>query len=64
MSAKRSATSLASKLAEAGHAAYFAGGCVRDKLLGVEPKDFDIATSATPREVLASIQIVCPLERG
>lgn len=29
--------------------AVFAGGCVRDKLLGLEPKDFDIATSATPR---------------
>ncbi|MEO8737797.1 MAG: CCA tRNA nucleotidyltransferase [Edaphobacter sp.] len=32
----------------AGHQAYFAGGCVRDLLLGVEPKDFDVATSATP----------------
>jgi poly(A) polymerase len=34
-----------------GHEAYFAGGCVRDKLRGVEPKDFDIATSAGPEEV-------------
>jgi poly(A) polymerase len=32
----------------AGHQAYFAGGCVRDLLLGLEPKDFDVATSATP----------------
>lgn len=31
-----------------GHQAYFAGGCVRDLLLGLEPKDFDVATSATP----------------
>lgn len=31
-----------------GHEAYFAGGCVRDKLRGVAPKDYDIATSATP----------------
>lgn len=31
--------------------AVFAGGCVRDKLLGLEPKDFDIATSATPDEI-------------
>lgn len=53
MSVKRSAVSLASKLAAAGHTAYFAGGCVRDKLLGVAPKDFDIATSATPHEILA-----------
>ena len=35
-------------LRELGHEAYFAGGCVRDLLLGVEPKDFDVATSATP----------------
>jgi poly(A) polymerase len=36
----------------AGHQAYFAGGCVRDLLLGVEPKDFDVATSATPDVVM------------
>jgi poly(A) polymerase len=35
-------------LRAAGHQAYFAGGCVRDLLLGLEPKDFDVATSATP----------------
>lgn len=46
------ATSLAKSLTEAGHTAYFAGGCVRDKLLGHSPKDYDIATSATPAEVL------------
>ncbi len=47
-----SAKSLARKLFAAGHTAYLAGGCVRDKLLGLEPKDYDIATSATPAEVL------------
>jgi poly(A) polymerase len=31
-----------------GHQAFFAGGCARDLLLGHEPKDFDVATSATP----------------
>jgi poly(A) polymerase len=36
----------------AGHQAYFAGGCVRDLLLGVEAKDFDVATSATPDVVM------------
>jgi poly(A) polymerase len=36
----------------AGHQAYFAGGCVRDMLLEVEPKDFDVATSATPDVVM------------
>lgn len=37
----------------AGHVAYFAGGCVRDLLLGLTPKDYDIATSAPPAEVKA-----------
>ena len=41
------------RLQNAGHQAMFAGGCVRDMLLGVEPKDFDIATSATPDQVEA-----------
>ncbi len=35
-----------------GHEAYFAGGCVRDLLLGREPADYDVATSATPEVVL------------
>ena len=39
------------RLIDAGHTAYFAGGCVRDTLLSIEPKDYDIATSATPAEV-------------
>ena len=38
-------------LRDAGFAAYLVGGCVRDRLLGLEPKDFDVATSATPDEV-------------
>ncbi|MFC7336438.1 CCA tRNA nucleotidyltransferase [Haloferula chungangensis] len=53
MTPRQSATELARQLREAGHVAYFAGGCVRDQFLGHEPKDFDIATSATPSEVLA-----------
>ena len=40
------------KLRAAGYEAYFAGGCVRDLLLGREPKDYDVATSATPDVVL------------
>jgi putative nucleotidyltransferase with HDIG domain len=40
-------------LRSAGHDAYLAGGCVRDLLLGSEPQDFDVATSATPDIVLA-----------
>jgi poly(A) polymerase len=40
-------------LRAAGHQALLAGGCVRDHLLGREPKDFDVATSATPQQVIA-----------
>ncbi|MCA8917669.1 MAG: CCA tRNA nucleotidyltransferase, partial [Planctomycetes bacterium] len=41
------------KLREAGHEALLAGGCVRDLLLKLEPKDYDVATSATPDQVEA-----------
>lgn len=39
------------KLAQHGHKALFAGGCVRDELLGLAPSDYDVATSAPPEEV-------------
>ena len=39
------------KLRAAGHTALLAGGCVRDLLLGREPKDFDVATTARPEQV-------------
>jgi len=39
------------KLKEAGFEAFFVGGCVRDILLNKEPKDWDIATNATPDEI-------------
>src|SRR6185295_12914972 len=42
---------LVARLREAGHVAYFAGGCVRDLVRGDTPKDFDVATSARPEEV-------------
>ena len=48
---KDAAIQIVRRLRDAGHTAYFAGGCVRDMLRGVEPNDFDIATSATPDEV-------------
>ena len=38
-------------LRDAGHVAYFAGGCVRDLLLQLEPKDYDVATDALPEKV-------------
>jgi poly(A) polymerase len=46
------ALQIITELRAAGYEAYLAGGCVRDLLLGREPKDFDVATSATPDVVL------------
>lgn len=43
--------SVVDKLLDAGHEAYLVGGCIRDAVLGKVPKDFDVATSATPEEV-------------
>ena len=40
------------RLRGAGHQAYLVGGCVRDLLLGVKPKDFDIATDARPDRIM------------
>ena len=38
-------------LTQTGYVAYFAGGCVRDRLLGLEPADYDVATDARPEAV-------------
>jgi len=51
--AQVAALRIVERLRAAGYEAYFAGGCVRDLLLGTEAKDFDVATSATPDKVLA-----------
>src|SRR5262245_18271474 len=40
-----------SRLQRQGHEAYLVGGCVRDLLVGRAPKDFDVATSAHPRQI-------------
>ena len=62
------------RLRAAGHEALFAGGCVRDELLGIEPEDYDIATSAPasvvqqmfPRTVPVGVQfgVVLVLQGG
>jgi poly(A) polymerase len=46
------ATSIVRTLRQRGFQAYLVGGCVRDLLLGREPKDFDVATNATPQQVM------------
>src|SRR5713226_9529235 len=50
--AKQHATNIIRTLRERGHQAYLVGGCVRDLLLGREPADYDVATDATPQEVM------------
>ena len=51
MDLKAFATSIVKNLRQSGFQAYLVGGCVRDLLLGREPKDYDIATKATPEQV-------------
>jgi poly(A) polymerase len=52
----RYAVSVVDRLQQAGYQAYLVGGCVRDLLLNVNPKDFDVATSATPEQVRAEFR--------
>ncbi|MBI5369194.1 MAG: CCA tRNA nucleotidyltransferase [Planctomycetes bacterium] len=58
---ERAAAAVVRRLRAHGHEALFAGGCVRDRLLGVPPKDIDIATSATPRAVQALFRKTIPV---
>ena len=57
----RRAARIVRRLHEAGYRALLAGGCVRDMLLGVEPKDYDIATDAGPAEVMALFEKTIPV---
>jgi poly(A) polymerase len=52
MQARELANSICDALQAAGFQAFLVGGCVRDLLLGREPADYDVATSATPEQVL------------
>ncbi len=49
--ARSTALQVIERLSAAGYVALFAGGCVRDRLLSRDPKDFDVATDATPDQV-------------
>jgi poly(A) polymerase len=53
MTEREFAISVVQRLHDAGHQALWAGGCVRDELLGLVPKDYDVATSARPEQVRA-----------
>jgi len=52
-SLETAARAIVQRLHDAGHTALYAGGCVRDRLMGVEPHDYDIATDARPEQVQA-----------
>jgi poly(A) polymerase len=49
---KEAAVEIVRTLRERGHQSYLVGGCVRDLLLGREPADYDVATDATPQQVM------------
>ena len=51
MNARELANRICTVLRDAGHQAYWVGGCVRDLVLGREPADYDVATDATPERV-------------
>ena len=45
------ATLVVERLRQAGYQTYWAGGCVRDEILGITPQDYDVATSAVPDQI-------------
>ncbi|HYR58433.1 MAG TPA: CCA tRNA nucleotidyltransferase, partial [Chthoniobacteraceae bacterium] len=73
-SLENSARSIVRRLQDAGFTALYAGGCVRDRLLGAEPHDYDVATDAKPEQVQALFRrtvavgahfgVICVIEDG
>ncbi|MHB9030737.1 MAG: hypothetical protein ACYC9O_18370, partial [Candidatus Latescibacterota bacterium] len=58
---KTEAFGIVSRLREAGYKAFIVGGAVRDMVMGAEPKDYDIATDASPEEVERLFERVYPV---
>ena len=58
---ERHARTIVQTLRQRGYIAYLAGGCVRDRLLGIEAKDFDVATSARSTDVQALFSHTIPI---
>ena len=50
---RHAARHVIANLKQAGHVAYWVGGCVRDRLMGMAPRDYDMVTDATPSQVQA-----------
>jgi len=55
------ATEVVARLREAGFRTLWAGGCVRDEILGQPPADYDVATDATPEQVMARFRRTVPV---
>lgn len=64
MSPREFAIEVTQRLQKAGFQALWAGGCVRDQLLGKEPKDYDVATNATPAQISKTFHDRKTLELG
>ena len=60
-SLKTTAREIVAQLQQAGFAAFWVGGCVRDFLLGREPQDFDVATDAKPEQVEKLFKKIIPV---
>ena len=60
---KSIAREIVARLQQAGFAAYWVGGCVRDQLLGREPQDYDVATAARPAEIESLFPHTLPVGR-
>jgi tRNA nucleotidyltransferase/poly(A) polymerase len=58
---EQTATSICKTLKDKGFQAFFAGGCVRDRLIGRVPKDFDVATNAKPDVVMGMFSKTVPV---
>jgi poly(A) polymerase len=56
MTDREFATDVVRRLRQSGYEALWAGGCVRDELLGLSPADYDVATSARPEEVVQTFR--------
>ncbi len=61
---KKHAFYIIDKLRQFGHKAYIVGGGVRDLLLNVQPKDFDVSTSASPDEIRSLFRSAILIDRG
>jgi len=58
---RHTAAQIVRRLRQAGFEAFWAGGCVRDALLGREPHDYDVATNATPDQIEALFSHTIPV---